>query len=140
MNNDLDLSLDKLSNDDLWKACEKGLLFELFNGKKKDNDFLNVFFDVVENVISSREYVFPGLNSFDSNFEGKLISFSPSATMYDGVAEELSDGFFDSDDVPPPEFWVQREGDKLISYIPKTFIQIANLGLENCMSCALEWC
>tara|TARA_B100000745_G_C20130797_1_gene387491 strand:+ start:883 stop:1074 length:192 start_codon:yes stop_codon:yes gene_type:complete len=59
--------------------------------------------------------------------------------MYDGVSELASSSFFDSDDSPPPEFWLGVEGDSLVSFIPEDYISRANEGVECCMGGCLAW-
>jgi hypothetical protein len=59
--------------------------------------------------------------------------------MYDGVSEQVSNKFFDSDDVPPPEFWLFFRDDTLFSFIPDDFLEYANFGVDSSMSGCFEW-
>ena len=109
--------------------------------KKHENDggdHLKLFFEVVEKVIKSRRALI-GSSSAGETVSGRYLFFDPSATMYDGLAEEQSSGFFDSDDTPPPEFWIGAKDGLLISFVPLEFISLADNGVINSMSESIEW-
>ena len=126
------------SCDDLWSLSERGFLFKLFQTHGSAGSHLALFFDEVNKVIDMRRKM---LNSESSGKKtrGKILLFDPSSTMYDGVAEDVTEGFFDSDDLPPPSFWLGVNNEKLEVFIPSAFLIRANEGVENCMSSCLEW-
>ena len=70
---------------------------------------------------------------------GRILEFDISCSMYDCLAYEETKGFFDECDCPPPEFWIAYIDDKLFSYIPKEYLDIANLGVDISMSGSLQW-
>jgi len=123
----------------IWDLCEKGFLYDLFKYSNLDGHNLSVcFFEVVESVLNKKlarkKYNHPNLL-----LKGKWLLFDPASTMFDGVAETQSNGFFDSDDVPPPEFWVGYVNQVLVSFIPNKFLDLANLGVDSCISGSLYW-
>jgi len=126
----------KLELSELWIIYNKGFLYRFF---KEDSDkYLFKFGQVVNKVIDDKKN---RLKHSDTllTLDGQWLCFDPSSTMYDEVAEELSSGFFDSDDVPPPEFWVCFDNELLISFIPSKFLVVANLGVDSCISGSLNW-
>ena len=120
-----------LAHGDLWKLAKRGLLHKYF---KEADDYLEEFYRHVELVISKKDY-----ENNSKEIIGRWLCFDPTMTMYDGLAEEFSKGFFDSDSVPPPELWVARERDTLICFIPEQFIANAHAGIVDQMSGCLEW-
>ena len=122
----------------IWHFSEKGILFKLFQKYGGSGDHLSIFFKHVHEVIKRRKNMLMKADN-KSTLIGRYLIFDPSATMYDGLAEEVSSGFFDSDDVPPPEFWVGVKGNLLISFIPSDFITSADEGIESSMSGCIEW-
>jgi len=75
--------------------------------------------------------------SFDT--DGKILEFDISCSMYDCLAFNETNGFFDECDCPPPEFWIAYIDNKILSYIPEKYLDIANLGVEISMSGSLQW-
>lgn len=126
----------KVELSELWSIYNKGFLYQLF--KANSDNHLSEFSQVVCDVISSKEGCLKG-DEILLTLDGKWLCFDPSSTMYDEVAEELSSGFFDSDDVPPPEFWVCFDNELLISFIPIKFLDVADQGVDNCISGSLFW-
>ncbi|WP_145999080.1 hypothetical protein [Oceanicoccus sp. KOV_DT_Chl] len=122
----------------LWELADRGGLFRAFQEFGDTNNHLSVFFQKVQDVIEKRAGVIVE-KSKPYSFTGRFLMLDPSATMYDGLSEELTSGFFDSDDVPPPEFWVGVVGNKLVAFIPKKFLPVTEGAVENCMSGCLEW-
>jgi len=132
---------DSLSNKgSLWELEEKGFLFKLFQNRKSNGNHLAVFFNKVELVIDARRQLISSCKNSIENTDGNFLLFDPSSTMYDGLSEEVSSGFFDPDDVPPPEFWIGIVDEQLVSFIPSEYFELANSGVDSCMSGCLEWC
>lgn len=133
----VDGEIDKNS---IWKLYRKGFLYEFF---KSDNtgsgcDHLAKFSEAVSEVLNKKLDCAKRLPS-NTVLKGRWLFFDPSSTMYDEVAEVESLGFFDSCDVPPPEFWVEFYNDVLISFIPENFLDLAILGVDSCISGSLFW-
>jgi len=126
----------KLEFSELWSIYNKGFLYRLF--KANSDKHLFEFGQVVNEVISDKNNRYKH-SDVPQTLDGEWLCFDPSSTMYDEVAEESSSGFFDSDDVPPPEFWVCFDNELLISFIPSEFLDVANQGIDNCISGSLFW-
>jgi hypothetical protein len=123
----------------IWKLCEKGFLYDLFKvGNAVSGDYLIGFYGVINQVLKKKL-----ISKKNSNVNilpnGRWLVFDPTSTMYDGVAEAESSGFFDSGDVPPPEFWLGVYDEVLVSFIPEKFLNIAILGVNSCISGSLSW-
>jgi hypothetical protein len=122
----------------LWKLAEPGFLFAAFEKIDFEDQLVSAFFEKVENITNRNS---SDLQEIAGNIviTGRFLFFNPSATMYDCLAEKFTDGFFDSDDVPPPEFWLCRWNSKLVSFIPSELFDRANVGVEHSTSGCLEW-
>jgi hypothetical protein len=130
--------LYKANPNSLWDLAERGFLFAAFEASNAKAQYVDVFFEKVESV-TTRNCKNVSEKEANTVPTGTLLFFDPSATMYDCLAEEFSDGLFDSDDVPPPEFWLGKWNAKLVSFIPSELFARANAGVEHCPSGSLEW-
>lgn len=122
--NNLDLEIEKL-----WGMCNKNFS-DLTN-----KNYVEVV-EVIESVFAKYK-VNEQKISFDTN--GKILEFDISCSMYDCLAFNETNGFFDECDCPPPEFWIAYIDNKILSYIPEKYLDIANLGVEISMSGSLQW-
>lgn len=120
---------------ELWSICNKGFLYGFF--EKNREKHLSNFFSHVNEIIGTKKNSIKEYNLLELN--GEWLCYDPSSTMYDGVSEESTLGFFDSDDVPPPELWVCVDNDLLISFIPSVYLDIARNGVDGCVSGCLFW-
>ena len=120
----------------IWKLIERGFLFKLF--QQEEGVSIGTLSEKVNLILLARKRM---INSIQTSFpiSGKLLAFYPYLTMYDGVAEQVSNDFFDSGDVTPPEFWLGLKNEVLLAFIPDEFIEQANQGVKNSMSGCLEW-
>ena len=135
-NDYIDVDLDHSS---LWRLCEKGFLFKLFKISESDNsDYLVKFQKVVSKTLNSRFNVKPEIPS-GQEIKGAWLYFDPTLSMYDGISDVASEGFFDSDDVPPPELWIGVNANLLVSFIPEKYLSRASLGVNDCVSGSLSW-
>jgi hypothetical protein len=121
----------------IWHLAERGDLFSTYN-KKSSQEFLIYFNQKVNEVVGLRRSKLSKPNK-KLSIIGRYLLFNPSTTMFDGLSEEESSGFFDVCDVPPPEFWVGVQNHKLVSFIPFEFMEKATAGVDNCISGSLEW-
>jgi hypothetical protein len=121
----------------IWTIERKGLLSKIFDSLEDDELPSLTFYKEALKVIEQRRCSLS--NIVVTNISGRLLSFCPDATMYDGLAEDYSYGFFDVSDVPPPEFWIGIYNDKLVSFIPSEFLGRAIEGVEACLGGCLEW-
>lgn len=132
----VDLGIDK---DSIWKIHKKGFLYDFFKeDEAKNGNYLVKFSETVKEVLN-KKLDLKKASLASTSLSGRWLIFDPTSTMYDEVAEAESSGFFDSDDVPPPEFWVGFYDEVLISYIPENFLSLASLGVDSCISGSLSW-
>jgi len=65
---------------------------------------------------------------------GRLLMFEPTATLSDGAASVVSNGFFDDDNVPAWDTWVHfvgaRSASFLVCWIPEWFLETADGGIQ----------
>ena len=108
-----------------------------FHVKQVISDVANKNYPEVIQSVFSKYKVKEQTRSLEST--GRILEFDISCSMYDCLAYEETNGFFDECDCPPPEFWIAYIDDKLFAYIPKEHLDIANLGVEISMSGSLQW-
>lgn len=81
---------------------------------------------------------------------GNLLVYYPDLNLADGAAKDASDGFFDSDNIPPWDTWVdyfekplpgqdQSKAGYLISWVPPQFIPAASEGIRVNPEGCIEW-
>lgn len=114
-----------ISVDKYWLMCERNFI------SSKNDDYTTVIYDVIETFKTN-----DGLNF---NNSGKFIMFDIYLSMFDCLANDETNGFFDESDCPPPEFWIGFLNNKIISYIPEHFVSLADKGVEISMSGSLIW-
>ncbi len=77
----------------------------------------------------------------DDLADGRLLVYDPDDSLFDGVAEEVTRGFFDVDNTPPWDTWLgyvherDEEGWRpfdsyLVSWVPPGFIALADVGIQ----------
>ncbi len=68
---------------------------------------------------------------------GRLLLYDPDENLADGAAEYSSNGFFDSNNVPPWDIWVGMANRTLVSWVPPVLVEAAQIGIdanpENCI-------
>lgn len=69
--------------------------------------------------------------------EGRFLVYLPDHELFDGVAEAETLGFFDVHNTPPHDTWVaivagkeRRSDDFLLSWVPASFVDLVNDGIE----------
>jgi hypothetical protein len=72
------------------------------------------------------------------HLDGRLLLFVPDETLSDGAAAIGSGGFFDAENVPPWDTWVEYVGSYLISWVPGRIVGLVDHGIDaNPESCIL---
>src|SRR6185437_8527110 len=66
----------------------------------------------------------------DTNVGGRLLLYVPSENLACGAAEASSNGFFDVNNVPPWDIWVQFSDGTLVSWVPPALIDVAQMGID----------
>jgi hypothetical protein len=78
---------------------------------------------------------------------GRLLAYFPDYNLADGCAEDVSNGYFDVDNIPPYDTWVgmvenvesvtrddgsseQVSANFLVAWVPPAFLEIANGGVQ----------
>lgn len=124
---------------DIWALCKKGFLFDIFKADNStESSYEDKFKNVVNDVIAVKTLKMKHKVD-DSLLSGQWLCFNPSLAMFEGLAETETSGFFDSGEVPPPEFWILMTEDTLVSYIPENFVPIARKGVDVCLTGCLYW-
>lgn len=129
--------LEQMDSQLIWQLAEKGFLFSTHNLKTNEDFLIDFHLKVKEIIELRRDRLFKPIKKL--SIDGKYLLYDPFTTMFDGLSETESSGFFDVNDVPPPEFWIGVENDKLISFIPFKFMGKAIAGVEHCLGGCLEW-
>ena len=122
----------------LWRLADKGFLYAEFRSGSDPEKLVERIERILYEIESSRKEKLGDRCCFGKEV-GRILIFDPFATMYDGVAEEATNGFFDADDTPPPEFWIGLDRGRLVVFIPEMFLALASVGVESCLGGSLEW-
>jgi hypothetical protein len=61
---------------------------------------------------------------------GRLLLFVPSETLFDGAAQHSSNGFFDVNNVPPWDIWVDFAERTLVCWVPNILADAAQMGID----------
>ena len=79
------------------------------------------------------------VEAFDPAEKGRWLNFYPLHSLFEDVAIDATCGFYGSGDCPPPEFWTHVNGDVVTSFIPHTYVPLANIGVEVCVADTVVW-
>jgi hypothetical protein len=60
---------------------------------------------------------------------GRLLLYSPSENLACGAAEASSNGFFDVNNVPPWDIWIEFSEGTLVSWVTPGLLDIAQMGI-----------
>ena len=108
----------------------------------------------VQNIVSRRQAVLRSAGLIASLcaevYDGRVLATDLTSTMYDGVAGELTGGYFDHADAPPPETWLAVRSESvespdfnhrvfLLSWVPHADVDRVNIGIESTPSGCLSW-
>jgi hypothetical protein len=63
------------------------------------------------------------------NLGGRLLLYSPSENLACGAAEASSNGFFDVNNVPPWDIWIDFSEGTLVSWVPPALLDVAQMGI-----------
>ncbi|MCA1819166.1 MAG: hypothetical protein LC620_03805, partial [Halobacteriales archaeon] len=84
---------------------------------------------------------------------GRLVVYEPDTNLFDGAAQLASDGFFDVNNVPPWDTWLDyfpptKEGTgkystddhgKLVAWVPSPFLAAADIGIRVNPEDCIRW-
>lgn len=70
----------------------------------------------------------------------KFIKIHLNLVMFDCLARDFSNGFFDDNDIPPAELWLDyKQDDYIIAFIPIEYEKIVDFCIQDTMSESIEW-
>jgi hypothetical protein len=70
---------------------------------------------------------------------GKVLLYFPAENVADGASSYSSRGFFDLDDAPPWDTWVDYSDRTLTCWVPEAFVSVAQNGIDaNPVEC-IRW-
>lgn len=82
----------------------------------------------------------------ESAFSGRLLAHLMDYSNHNGLSDDESKGFFDTNDTPPWDTWIDVVScdslydDILVSWVPQDFVHFVDRGVEaECMG-MLSWC
>jgi hypothetical protein len=84
----------------------------------------------------------------DPGLSGALVAYDPWANLFDGAANEASQGYFDADNVPPWDTWTWfvreantegRWASYLVSWVPSAFLARARAGVDANPEGCIAW-
>ncbi len=73
------------------------------------------------------------------SMNGRLLLYYPHENLMDGAAESFSNGFFDENNVPPWDIWVDFSEDTLVSWVPSVLIEAAQMGIDVKPEACIRW-
>lgn len=128
---------DPIQEEDLWTVCDSQSVWYAYSYSSKHGiDFSVSFAELVQKIVTLKRKC---QSPRTSPISGRWIKFFPYFSAFDGFISELTDGFFDVSDCPPPEFWVGIENECLYAFVPEKFVGIADLGVRSSAMDCLEW-
>ena len=95
----------------------------------------------VAEVIARRSRLTAGTSAEkrDINVGGRLLLYAPSENLACGAAEASSNGFFDVNNVPPWDIWVDFSEGTLVSWVPPALLDVAQMGIYVNPEACIRW-
>lgn len=95
----------------------------------------------VAEVVARRSQLTAGTSAEtrDTNVGGRLLLYTPSENLACGAAEASSNGFFDVNNVPPWDIWVDFSEDTLVSWVPPALLDVAQMGIYVNPEACIRW-
>jgi hypothetical protein len=98
--------------------------------------------EAVAEVVSKRSQM-PGRISMEEGLRlstnGRLLFYYPHENLACGAAEVSSNGFFDVNNVPPWDIWVDFSERTLVSWVPSTLLEAAQMGIDMNPEGCIRW-
>ena len=94
----------------------------------------------VAEVVARRSRLIAGTSAEkrDTNI-GRLLLYTPSENLACGAAEASSNGFFDVNNVPPWDIWVDFSEGTLVSWVPPALLDVAQMGIYVNPEACIRW-
>lgn len=95
----------------------------------------------VAEVVARRSRLTAGTSAEkrDTNVRGRLLLYTPSENLACGAAEASSNGFFDVNNVPPWDIWVDFSEGTLVSWVPPALLDVAQMGIYVNPEACIRW-
>jgi hypothetical protein len=98
----------------------------------------------IDHVISKRAELIAVNPSFDQDRvlrekKGRVLNYYPSENLADGAAEVGSLGFFDVENAPPWDTWIEYSDGRLACWVPEPLIQLAEAGIDANPEECIQW-
>lgn len=126
--------------------------YEILRGTDSVDGRVQAYRVTVQDIVTRRRslLIAASLTPSGDAYDGKVLATDLSSTMYDGVAGELTGGFFDHADAPPPGTWLGVVSDSvdspgyngqvlLLSWVCQADVERVNVGIESTPSGCLWW-
>jgi hypothetical protein len=98
--------------------------------------------EAVAEVVAKRSQLIGQISAregSDDETGARLLLFVPSETLFDGAAQLSSNGFFDPDNVPPWDIWVDFSERTLVSWVPPAMVEAAQMGIDVNPEGCIRW-
>ncbi|MGA8764894.1 MAG: hypothetical protein WB562_18640 [Candidatus Sulfotelmatobacter sp.] len=95
----------------------------------------------VAEVVASRSRLTAGISAEmrDANVGERLLLYTPSENLACGAAEASSNGFFDVNNVPPWDIWIDFSEGTLVSWVPPGLLDVAQMGIDVNPEACIRW-
>lgn len=98
---------------------------------------------IVNRVVDLRAFLtksrgLPPPDSTDRT-HGRLLLYTPCENVSDGASRFASSGFFDPNDCPPWDIWLQYVDRTLISWVPEALFPLAQAGIDGNVVECIKW-
>ncbi|MBX9600031.1 MAG: hypothetical protein K2X35_03465 [Bryobacteraceae bacterium] len=97
--------------------------------------------EIVDGVINLRSSLIEsvGREAQTTMPNGRLLLYTPCENVSDGASRFASSGFFDPNDCPPWDIWLQYSDRTLFSWVPEQLFPLAQAGIDgNAVEC-IKW-
>ena len=98
--------------------------------------------EAVTEVVNTRRQLINGISPEQRathEDEGRLLLYYTYVNLADGAAQQSSNGFFDADNVPPWDTWVSFSEGVLLSWVPPSLIEAAQMGIDANPEECIRW-
>jgi hypothetical protein len=98
--------------------------------------------EAVEDLVIKRSKLIeqnPSQGATGNAADGRLLLYVPSENLADGAAEFSSNGFFDVNNVPPWDIWVDFSNGTLTSWVPPMLLDAAEMGIDANPEECIRW-
>jgi hypothetical protein len=95
--------------------------------------------DAVAEVVEKRSQLVRGTSGVGSQARGRLLLYVPTENLACGAAQVSSCGFFDVNNVPPWDIWVDFSQETLVTWVPPVLVEAAQLGIDVNPEGCIRW-